>query len=663
MRITAKLAYSQIKVHRSRTVWTLIGIILSTALITAVCSFAASGDALLVGLYGESYGEYGGALTALLLIPVIILSAIIVSMAIIVISNAFRVSASERRAQFGILKSVGTTKQQITATVMYESIFLSAVGIPIGIIVGLILAFVGVQVANYFLGELNSLVHLMVTELTIVIEFVIVWQAIAAAVLISFLTVLFSAWLPARKAAKVTAIDSIRRVGEVKVEAKQIKTSRLAENVFGIEGALAAKNMKRSKRNLRASVISLSIGIVLFISLGSLSSQVNDILEIMFSTSGSDVIVDYASSYDYVVNDITGYEEMRIHSPISSNVAEVVTAKLREFDDAIVFGSSNDVSTYSATVPRELISPKMMEAVFNEEKLQTYDIAVEMIAVDSQNYALLCDKLGVPIGSNILINHYSHNDNGNATTIEPFLLGMEKLQLTKEDGSAQEIAIHGILESEDVPNELLYLNTRMIRLIVPIEEMRYFGWMVNTHDTEGFIDYANTIMSEMFPEEQDGSYMEIGYTTRVYKMQDYMKVMNIAIILVMVFVYSFVILLALIGLTNVISTMSTNVQIRSREFAVLQSIGMTHDGLKRMLNLESIMCSTKALIIGLPIAIVITYLINIPIRSMLPVPYQFPWFMVLCCIAVVFIITWSTMRYSSIQLYKKNVIETIRLES
>ncbi len=105
------------------------------------------------------------------------------------------------------------------------------------------------------------------------------------------------------------------------------------------------------------------------------------------------------------------------------------------------------------------------------------------------------------------------------------------------------------------------------------------------------------------------------------------------------------------------------VQMRSREFAVLQSIGMTHDGLKRMLNLESIMCSTKSLIIGLPLALVLTYLINKPIRTMFPVPYQFPWFTVICCIVVVFIITWSTMWYSSKQLYKKNVIETIRLES
>jgi putative ABC transport system permease protein len=141
-----------------------------------------------------------------------------------------------------------------------------------------------------------------------------------------------------------------------------------------------------------------------------------------------------------------------------------------------------------------------------------------------------------------------------------------------------------------------------------------------------------------------------------------MKIMNISIVFAEVFLYSFVVLLTLIGLTNVISTMSTNVRMRSKEFAVLQSVGMTYSGLRRMLNLESIMCSGKSLIIGLPIAIVLTYLINLPIRSVFPVPYQLPWLAAIWCIAVVFGITWITMRYSASQLQRRNVIETIRLE-
>ncbi|MGL6198496.1 MAG: ABC transporter permease [Lachnospiraceae bacterium] len=663
MRITAKLAYSQIKVKRSRTIWTLIGIGLSTALITAVCSFAASGNALFADLYGEAYVQSIGRYTAMLLIPAAILSAIIVSMTVVVISNAFRVSASERRAQFGILKSVGTTKQQITATVMYESIFLSAVGIPIGIIVGLVIAFVGVQVANYYLGNLSSLVNLMIREFSIVVDFVISWQAILAAVFISFFAVLLSAWLPARKVAKVSAIDSIRKFGDIKIAASQMRTNRLVEKVFGFEGALAAKNIKRSKRNLRASVISLTIGIVLFISLSAINGQLEAIVDIMYSNSNADVIVDYNSSIDDIVNDTTGKEETIIAAPIDNETADAITVKLREYEDAAVFGTGNNRYTYTALIPSDMISSEMKEAVFSEEEAATYEIPVEIITVDSENYKSLCKQAGVPVGSNILINHYSHNDNGNAVTIAPFLFEGQSLQLIKADGSTSEIEVHGELKQESVPADLLYINTEIVRLIVPGGEMRGFSWNVSTADPDGFMDYANTVMSEAYPGQGDASYMELGFTTRVFEMHDYVKVMNLAINLVMVFVYCFVVLLALIGLTSVISTMSANVQMRSREFAVLQSVGITPEGLKRMLNLESIMCSVKAMSIGLPLAILLTYLINIPIRSMFPVPYQFPWLAVGCCIVAVFAITWATMRYSSTRLQKKNIVETIRLEN
>ena len=171
------------------------------------------------------------------------------------------------------------------------------------------------------------------------------------------------------------------------------------------------------------------------------------------------------------------------------------------------------------------------------------------------------------------------------------------------------------------------------------------------------------IINEAFTQEQDATYMEAGLSARVYKIQDYMKVMNIAIVLVMVFVYSFVALLMLIGLTNVISTISANVRMRSKEFAVLQSVGMTYNGLKRMLNLESIMCSAKSFLFGLPLAILLTYLINLPIRAMFPIPYRLPLSAMALCVATIFAITWVTIRHSAARLLKRNIVDAIRSES
>ncbi|MBC3888416.1 FtsX-like permease family protein [Acetobacterium paludosum] len=660
MRITAKLAYSQLKINRSRTIGALIAITLATALITAVCSFVASGNAMLVSFLGVNYGEYGNSYVALLFIPAIIFGLIILSLAIIVISNVFRVSAGERVTQFGVLKCVGATKKQITDTVMYESILLSAIGIPLGILAGLLLTFVGIGVANHFLDDLNSLVHIMINEITLSLSFVVSWKALLLSAAVCFLTVLLSAWLPAHKAAKASAIDCIRGTGEVKIDRKQVRTSPLVERLFGIEGTLAAKNIKRNRRNFRSTVIALAAGVILFISLGELSGQANAIQAYIRLDIDQTVLTEYTSAYDNRINEATGKEETVYIHPISSELGNNIAQKLEEFDHTKIFGIGNDFDTYETVLPEELISAPMQSVLEASDQQNKPELPVEIIVLDDTHYAALCEKAGAPLGSTILLNHYSYNDNGTKVDLVPFSPKMKALTLMKADGSSSEMSIQGVLTQAEMPKELFYPNTNPVRLIVPQAEVRGYSWYSAPSDVPGFITYANDVMAQTFPENTDASYMESGFNTRVYQVDDYMKVMNIAIVLASIFMYSFVVLLMLIGFTNVISTMSTNVRMRSREFAVLQSVGMTTAGLKQMLNLESVLCSMKALMYGLPIGIIASIFINLPIRSMFPIPYTLPWLAIVLCVLSVFLITWSTTRYAAHRLQKQNIIETIR---
>ena len=95
MNILCFFALSQIKRKKSQTAITALAIALSAALLTAVVNFAASGEAMLAGFFGKDYGLYGSAYTMLLLVPALFLAALIVAMSVIVISNAFRMSANE----------------------------------------------------------------------------------------------------------------------------------------------------------------------------------------------------------------------------------------------------------------------------------------------------------------------------------------------------------------------------------------------------------------------------------------------------------------------------------------------------------------------------------------------------------------------------------------
>ncbi len=662
MKITAKLAYSQLKINRSRTLWTLIAIALSAALTTAVYSFVVSGNAMIVNFLGEDYGLYGKSYLLLLLIPASIFGIIIFAMSVTVVSNVFRISAQERVTQFGIMKCTGATKKQITDTVMYESVLLCAIGIPVGIGLGLLLAFGGIRVANHSLDELNDLAHIMINEINLSLEFVFSWQALLLSASICFLTVLFSAWFPAHKAAKVPAIDCIRGANEIKIDRKQVHTSALVDKIFGFEGTLAAKNTKRNHRNFRATVISLSVGVILFIGLGELGNQASAIEDFMSPNMDQTVVSEYTSAYTRDINKLTGRKETTFLHPIDSEYGNGVAKKLEEFENTSIFGMGNDLETYDAVLPQKLISAQMQDAL-EYEGHQNDEFPVEIITLDQKNYAKLCEKANIPLGSTILLNHYSYNDSGQEVNLEPFSSTIKAVELVKADGSTLEMPIQGILTQEEIPKELFYPNTNPVRLILPQAMVRGYSWYCAPTNIDGFIEYSNRILENAFPSDPGSSYMEEGFNTRVYKINDYMKVMNIAIALVTVFMYSFVVLLMLIGLTNVISTLSTNVLMRSREFAVLKSVGMTPESLKRMLNYESILCSIKALLYGLPIGIAVTYFINLPIKSMFPIPYKMPWLAILLCVLVVFFITWSTTRYAAHKLDNQNIIETIRSES
>ncbi|MEG0900337.1 MAG: FtsX-like permease family protein [Oscillospiraceae bacterium] len=662
MRITTSLAYSQLKTNRSRTMWSLAAIALSTALLVAVCSFVASGNAMIVNFLGTDYGEYGQSYIRLLLVPAILFAVIIITMSVVVISNVFRVSANDRIAQFGILKCVGATEKQILSTVIYESVFLSAVGIPIGAVLGQLLSFLGINVANIFLEELNQLTNIMIKEFSLSLNFVFSWQALLVGAIISFFTVLFSALRPARKASKVSAVDSVKGTGTVKVSKNKTRSNPIVQKLFGYEGVLASKNLKRNRQNFRATVIALTAGVVLFVSLGGISQQAGKLQDFMRLKVDQTVISEYTSARIREDNEITGREESIYLNPIDSDIGNIVAAKLSAYDGKPVFGMGLDLETYYTVLPKEFISTNMKD-VLAETEQDTYELPVEIIPLDASNYQLLCDKAGVPLGSNILLNNYSYNDMGTEISIAPYETSLETITLFKADGSQKEISIDGVLTAEDMPKELFYFNTNPVRLVVEQAEVRGYSWYSAPDNEAEFISFANNILAEMFPQSEDADYMEEGFSVRVYKIDDYIKVMNIAILLVSVFMYSFVILLMLIGFTNVISTMSTNVLMRAREFAVLQSVGMTPKGIKRMLSLESILCSIKALLLGLPIGIVITYLINLPIRTMYPIPYEFPLMPILLCSMGVLAITLGTTICASHKLRKQNIIETIRTQS
>lgn len=205
---------------------------------------------------------YGAALVVVLLIMI---------GAVFLIYNAFHISLNERMHQFGILMSVGATARQLRASVLFEGLCIGLVGIP----VGMALALPGVRLILSFVEDRFSNILYQNVSMEIVISPAIL--AVAAGV--SMITILISAYIPAKKAARIPVMECIRQTGAIKVEAGDIKTSRRAEAFYGIEGVLALKNFKRNKRRYRSIILSLTLSVILFVSAGAFGTYLEQEVE------------------------------------------------------------------------------------------------------------------------------------------------------------------------------------------------------------------------------------------------------------------------------------------------------------------------------------------------------------------------------------------------
>ena len=660
MKITSQLALSQIKLNKKRTIASILAISLSTALVTAVMCFATSGNKMLTDFLGPGYGDYAGAYSVIIAVPALLLGLLIAYMSVMVISNIFTASANKRIQEFGILKCVGGTKKQIKASVIYEALWLSLSGIPLGLILGTLIGYIGVKVTGCFVSDINDIAQsIIMRPFSFSLPFYIsVWTYLVAAVF-SFLIVFFSANKPAKAVGKFTAIQCIKGMA-ARTNLDEVEVNDgWAEKLLGCEGSVAYKNIKRNKSGYKATIRALSLGVLLLLLTGGLSGQAKEFREWM-NPDSKEMMVDYCSIRDMQINKNTGKEEEKIVAPIQAVTYNEITEKLSEYG-ATVYGVGSDACTYHALLDKDVLSEEMLQArdIFDENK----ETRVELIAVDEKLYKKLCDRAGVVYGSNLLINTYEYNDNGRIKTINPFKEDVTEITMVNAADEKQTIRVGGILDQEDLKEQGFHeINPYPVRMVVPDIDARIFSWFCMPDDEEAYTEYARKIMDEYYPILTEDSYVEQGYTVRIARVDTMVKMLNVAIVLAEIVLYGFVILLIFMGFTSVVSTLATNIRIRSREFAILKSVGMTNASLRKMIYCESIICMIKAFIPGITFGIAIPFVINLSIRKAFPVLYSIPWGILVVGIAALFVIVMLITCLEMNKLKDKSIIDEIRMD-
>lgn len=664
MNIASRLALNELKRNRKRTAGALVAVTLATALITAVLSFAVSAIEMFRVFLGELVDKYVEAYKMVALIPALILTGLIVFMAISVISNIFQASANDRVKELGILKCVGGTRKQIRATVISEGIWLSFIGIPCGLLLGTALGFLVVKIAGLYIDELTEVTRsIVMRSFSPELKFTINAGVYVFAAFFAFITVLVSAGRPAKQMSRITAVECVTFGNSCHDAVRKAKGNKAWAAMWGFEGELGARNINRNRKSFKPAIRALSTGICLLLLTAGISSQFGDIRDYMKSEHNY-LLIDYVSLRDEYDDPVTGRPVNKILHPIGRETYNEITERLNAFGDFEVWGIGSNRDTYLAKADTSVFTDEMKAQ--DEAVTEFGDMDFDMVSLSDGLYRKICDAAGTEYGGNILINTYTYNDKGEIREIVPFSKNIEKFELlTYEGEEAGSIDVDGILGREDLDEWIFdYANRATVLLIVPDAEARYFDWYCEPGASEEkFISYAWEVMDQYYPEVSEDSYSEEGYSVRISREDAMVAGLNVLFFLVETIMYGFVILLTLMGFAGFISTITANIRARSREFAVLKSVGMTSGAIRKMLYSESLYCSAKATLIGGILGTVIPWLINLAVRQAFPVRFHLPVGMIAISIAVIFATVLIITGIEIKRMRGQSLIETIRMDS
>lgn len=603
-------------------------------------------NSTLLALYGES--TYGNVMSSMGGMMIIMLSLVSIG-CIIVIYNSFAISVMERKKEFGLLSSIGATKKQLAHTVFFEAV---VVGV-IGIIFGILGAYIGigcvVLVINNLISDmLDYKLYLVTNPLFIIIPVIFMIVVIGV-----------SAFIPSRKASKVSPIEAIRQNDDIKINKKKIKTSKFVNKLFGIEGEIALKNIKRNKKKYRVTIVSLFISIVLFI---SFSSYMNYTLNTASSVMG-EVPYDYQISYfgDDPNNDKEALDKIN-EIVKSSDVKEYVSYSVSNLSIIGNYTYSDEYldfykSAYGENGIKALNNLKYQYISIYILDDNSYNKYKKLIGLDKDSVILLNKFKGVSYGNNKRVNY----------NIPVINNGNINIKICNFDDNDEDVDTTKYC-NKNIDN--IFVTNKSFDLIEEFSYMDDFKLIVNkklydsisdssTHYTQFNIISDNTNNIDKLTKDLD-KYSNVNYTN----IKEAMKQANNLILVVKILMYGFISLVTLIGVTSVFNTISTSMALRKREFAVLRSIGLTNRGFNKILFFESLFFGMKSLIFAIPVSIGITVLIHYTLADMVSIStIIIPWKYIIISIVSVFVIVLLTMMYSTSKIKKHNIIEQIREEN
>lgn len=563
-------------------------------------------------------------------VVVSIVIGIIVFTSVFCIKNSFDISITEKIKQYGMLRSVGATKKQIKRNVFYEATILELIGIPLGILLGFIASYILIIISNYYLTDMLSA--------GLKLEFAFSMIAVSVAIILGIVTIYFSAFRSAKRASKVSPIDSIRNSANIKINPKKIKSPKFIKKIFGMGGEISFKNLKRNKKKYRTTVISIVVSVFVFIALsgfmGLAFQEVDNELKVSDFNISLSANIANENSYNKFIETVNldGIEDYTILR--SSELSFIGNHYSKEYIDFLKLELDPNKPEYITIYS------------IGSEQYKKYINSLGLNYNDIKDKAILLDKEYV----------VRYDENNKKTTKYVSIFDFKKGDIIDSNVTLtnKNINIEIGIVTEEKP---FGLKNRSARYIIVSDEM--FDSIAESKGLDIFYKSNNATKLQ----DDIDNYLKGEDYYSINNIAENVKKSNNLFTLIGIFLYGFIIVISLIGITNIFNTITTNMELRKQEFAMLKSVGMTTKEFNRMIRLESIFMGVKALFFGIPIGVALSYVIYHFLSKESGIPYKPPVVAIIISIVVVFILISLIMKYSMNKINKQNTIETIRNEN
>jgi len=572
---------------------------------------------------------------------------IVLVSSVFVIRNGFAISITERLKQYGMLSSIGATKKQIKKSVYFEGFILGIIGIPLGILSGIFAIYILVNVVNYILKDYVSSGTLLTYGIS--------WTAIVVSIIVSIVTIWLSCRRSAKKASKITPIEAIRSSEDVKLKAKKIKCPKIITKIFKTGGEIAYKNLKRSKKKYRTTVISIIVSVVIFIAISSF-------IQYGFKMSSAYYT---ERNYNYVVYAYTTAspedtekfakeqaENLKMLTDISNlpDAGDVSINKINTFEMKIDDKHKSELTDYGKDIKGRFYAVDAENNPIDD---------VNIIALSKNEYENYLKKIGGDYeaykdGVILIDNNMNMDENGKR--IQGSMYTWKKGDIVTGKIGDKEYSVKIVARTEERPKGVESMYNSNAFFIVSEEFINKTGY-----ETASL--YAQSIDAYKLDEEVEQYKKDNNLTNsnlNTFNMEKSVKAENAVVLVISIFLYGFIGVITLIGITNIFNTITTNMNLRKKEFAMLKSIGMTKKEFNRMIRLESIFYGVKSLVIGIPIGLVLSYGMYNVFKNSMEMDYVLPYKAIAVAVIFVAVVIGIIMKYSMSKINKQNIIETIR---